>query len=270
MMFSRIWPRSEIEWETFEQSFLLHFSRPSFLTLSLIEPKSRDAQRFILGFQMRVFCAFSLGCEKHSDSFGQRLCPVLQLKHDKAVIRRKGQVRPVKAGGGTYGGEATGIRTNLSRSVRIQNWEPHAPNLSFSLYILEWADPTLSFSYVYWNEQIQICHSHIYIYIYWNGQIIGGRLVIFLWLHLECVFMPLVSLLKRMCASHMHWKWSSESLFMVFLVTVPMSSGPFQSEWWGRPVDQNVWRSFELFLKIWPSSTWESKRGAGSPICVGK
>ncbi|CAM6118645.1 unnamed protein product [Calypogeia fissa] len=44
-----------------------------------------------------------------------------KLKHDKAVIRRKGQVRAVKAGGGSYGGETTGIRTNLSRSVRIQN-----------------------------------------------------------------------------------------------------------------------------------------------------
>ncbi|KAL3687632.1 hypothetical protein R1sor_013941 [Riccia sorocarpa] len=43
-----------------------------------------------------------------------------KLKHEKAVIRRKGQVRDVKSGGGSYGGEATGIRTGISRSIRIQ------------------------------------------------------------------------------------------------------------------------------------------------------
>ncbi|BBN09238.1 U3 small nucleolar ribonucleoprotein protein LCP5 [Marchantia polymorpha subsp. ruderalis] len=44
-----------------------------------------------------------------------------KLKHEKAVIRRKGQVRDVKTSGGSYGGEATGIRTGISRSIRIQN-----------------------------------------------------------------------------------------------------------------------------------------------------
>lgn len=47
---------------------------------------------------------------------------VMQLKHEKAVIRRKGQVREIRAPTGNYGGESTGIRTNLSRSVRFNHW----------------------------------------------------------------------------------------------------------------------------------------------------
>ncbi|KAL2629616.1 hypothetical protein R1flu_014302 [Riccia fluitans] len=43
-----------------------------------------------------------------------------KLKHEKAVIRRKGQVRDIKSAGGSYGGEATGIRTGISRSIRIK------------------------------------------------------------------------------------------------------------------------------------------------------
>ncbi|CAM6027584.1 unnamed protein product [Sphagnum balticum] len=45
-----------------------------------------------------------------------------KLKHEKAVIRRKGQVREVRRPtSASYGGESTGIRTNLSRSVRFKN-----------------------------------------------------------------------------------------------------------------------------------------------------
>ncbi|CAK9221969.1 unnamed protein product [Sphagnum troendelagicum] len=45
-----------------------------------------------------------------------------KLKHEKAVIRRKGQVREVRhPTSASYGGESTGIRTNLSRSVRFKN-----------------------------------------------------------------------------------------------------------------------------------------------------
>ncbi|KAI5057259.1 hypothetical protein GOP47_0027274 [Adiantum capillus-veneris] len=44
-----------------------------------------------------------------------------KLKHQKAVIRRKGQVREIQRPSAPYGGEATGIRTTISRSVRFHN-----------------------------------------------------------------------------------------------------------------------------------------------------
>lgn len=44
-----------------------------------------------------------------------------KLKHQKAVIRRKGQVREIKRPSGSYGGESTGIRTTISRSVRFHS-----------------------------------------------------------------------------------------------------------------------------------------------------
>ncbi|KAG0609316.1 hypothetical protein M758_8G175500 [Ceratodon purpureus] len=44
-----------------------------------------------------------------------------KLKHEKAVIRRKGQVREIRQASTNYGGEASGIRTNISRSVRFKN-----------------------------------------------------------------------------------------------------------------------------------------------------
>nr|XP_024369470.1 something about silencing protein 10-like [Physcomitrium patens] len=42
-------------------------------------------------------------------------------KHEKAVIRRKGQVREMRQATSNYGGESTGIRANTSRSVRLKN-----------------------------------------------------------------------------------------------------------------------------------------------------
>lgn len=44
-----------------------------------------------------------------------------KMKHEKAVKRRKGQVRDVKASQGPYEGESTGIRTAISRSIRFKN-----------------------------------------------------------------------------------------------------------------------------------------------------
>ncbi|XAR62839.1 hypothetical protein NMG60_11017735 [Bertholletia excelsa] len=42
-----------------------------------------------------------------------------KLKHQKAVVRRKGQVRDIRKPTGPYGGEATGINAGISRSIRF-------------------------------------------------------------------------------------------------------------------------------------------------------
>ncbi|XP_052173515.1 protein THALLO isoform X2 [Diospyros lotus] len=43
-----------------------------------------------------------------------------KLKHQKAVVRRKGQVRDIRRPTGSYGGEASGINAGISRSIRFK------------------------------------------------------------------------------------------------------------------------------------------------------
>ncbi|XP_027165402.1 uncharacterized protein LOC113765631 [Coffea eugenioides] len=44
-----------------------------------------------------------------------------KLKHQKAVVRRKGQVRDIRKPTATYGGEASGINAAISRSIRFKS-----------------------------------------------------------------------------------------------------------------------------------------------------
>ena len=45
--------------------------------------------------------------------------PLCSVKFAQATERRKGQVQEVRQTGGAYGGEATGIKARVSKSVRL-------------------------------------------------------------------------------------------------------------------------------------------------------
>ncbi|KAL4111363.1 hypothetical protein PRIC1_003043 [Phytophthora ramorum] len=62
------------------------------------------------------------GLKAHKSKLNRNPRVKKRLQYRKAVIRRKGQVRDVRVGeAGKYGGETTGIKSNLSRSRKIRN-----------------------------------------------------------------------------------------------------------------------------------------------------
>ena len=44
-----------------------------------------------------------------------------RARYDKAVVKRRSQVRQYAGSGGVYGGEATGIKRNVTKSVRLKS-----------------------------------------------------------------------------------------------------------------------------------------------------
>lgn len=62
------------------------------------------------------------GLTAHKNKLNRNPRVKKRVQYRKAVIRRKGQVRDVRTGEmGAYGGEGTGIKSNLSRSRKIRN-----------------------------------------------------------------------------------------------------------------------------------------------------
>lgn len=61
------------------------------------------------------------GLKAHKNKLNRNPRVKKRLQYEKAVIRRRGQVRDVRKGeAGQYGGERTGIKANLTRSRKIR------------------------------------------------------------------------------------------------------------------------------------------------------
>ncbi|CAH0513457.1 unnamed protein product [Peronospora belbahrii] len=62
------------------------------------------------------------GLKAHKSKLNRNPRVKKRMQYRKAIIRRKGQVRDVRVGeAGKYGGETTGIKSNLTRSRKIRN-----------------------------------------------------------------------------------------------------------------------------------------------------
>ncbi|TMW69346.1 hypothetical protein Poli38472_001502 [Pythium oligandrum] len=62
------------------------------------------------------------GLKAHKNKLNRNPRVKKRMQYRKAVIRRKGQVRDVRVGeAGRYGGESTGIKSNLTRSRKLRN-----------------------------------------------------------------------------------------------------------------------------------------------------
>lgn len=94
------------------------FYTPLPLATAVLEQSSTDPIKRGASYQIIK----NRGLTAHKNKLNRNPRVKKRVQYRKAVIRRKGQVRDVRTGEmGAYGGEGTGIKSNLSRSRKIRN-----------------------------------------------------------------------------------------------------------------------------------------------------